>query len=767
MKFTNGYWLLREGVTAYYPAEAYDVEEFCGGLRIYAPVKPIQRRGDTLNCPMLTIEFTSPMEGVVGVRCVHHDGRFKRPPAFQKNSAPIVCRTQITDDIAVLQTGELRVEVQRHPFCIRYFEQGRLLTSSDERNLAYLVDHGKAYTIEQLLLSVGEYIYGLGERFTPYVKNGQTIETWNEDGGTASQIAYKSIPFYTSSRGYGVFADHPENVFYEIGSEKVSRVSFGVEGEELRYYLISGGQKKVLERYTALTGKPALPPAWSFGLWLTSSFTTSYDEKTVSSFIDGMRQRDIPLEVFHFDCFWMREFNWCDFEWDARQFPEPVAMLKRYKETGLKICVWINPYIGQRSPLFDEGCKNGYLLRRPNGDVWQWDMWQAGMALVDFTNPDACRWYRSKLQKLLDAGVDCFKTDFGERIPTDVVYYDGSDPVAMHNYYTYLYNETVFRLLEEERGAGEACLFARSATAGGQQFPVHWGGDCSAQYVSMAETLRGGLSLAHSGFAFWSHDISGFEATATPDLYKRWCAFGLLSTHSRLHGSSSYRVPWNFDEESVDVLRYFTKLKMHLMPYLFAQAVTAHNPGVPVMRPMVLEFENDPACRTLDRQYMLGESILVAPIMNEEGIGEYYLPKGTWTHLLSGEAVQGGCWMENKYDYFSLPLFVRENTLLPFGSTSDCPSYDYAQNVELRLYQLQDGQDTACTISSVDGTPNLHASAVRQGNRITLTLERTDTGASFVLVGVHKVSYTENCVCQDNPTGLRIIPQSSSIRVFL
>jgi alpha-D-xyloside xylohydrolase len=305
---------------------------------------------------------------------------------------------------------------------------------------------------------------------------------------------------------------------------------------------------------------------------LTTSFTTDYDEATVTHFVDGMAERDIPLHVFHFDCFWMKEFHWCNFEWDARVFPDPKGMLERLREKGLKICVWINPYIAQRSALFDEGMEHGYLLKRPDGSVWQWDRWQSGMGLVDFTNPDAGAWYADKLRALVEMGVDTFKTDFGERIPTDVVYHDGSDPVRMHNYYPQLYNRCVFEVLEEMLGKGQACVFARSATTGGQQYPVHWGGDSTATFESMAESLRGGLSLCTSGFGFWSHDIGGFEQTASADVYKRWCAFGLLSSHSRLHGASSYRVPWLFDEAgqpgpmASDVLRFFTKLKCRLMP---------------------------------------------------------------------------------------------------------------------------------------------------------------------------------------------------------
>jgi alpha-D-xyloside xylohydrolase len=408
-------------------------------------------------------------------------------------------------------------------------------------------------------------------------------------------------------------------------------------------------------------------------------------------------------------------------------FPQPAAMLKRLHDKGLRVCVWINPYIGQKSPLFDEGAEHGYLLKRPNGNVWQWDMWQPGMALVDFTNPDAAAWFAGKLEALTDMGVDCFKTDFGERIPTDVVWHDGGDPLKMHNYYTYLYNKTVHDMLERKKGKGNSVLFARSATTGCQQFPVHWGGDCESTYAAMAETLRGGLSLAMCGFAFWSHDISGFCETATPDLYKRWVAFGLFSTHSRLHGGGSYRVPWLFDEESVDVLRHFTKIKNSLMPYLFAQAVKSTQTGVPVMRPMVMEYPEDPLCHTLDKQYMLGDGLLAAPVFHEDGHCDVYLPDGMYTNFFTGEVVQGGRLVRGKYNYMSLPVFIPENTLLAMGR-NDRAEYDYHENITVHAYQL-----TEQTAELYDKEGNLRATVTGRthGDEVTFQVEGAAPGIRF------------------------------------
>ena len=709
MKFTNGYWLIRPNFQMQYATQAVRVEKRPDALHVLSACRPIHHRGDTLDGGTLDVTFTAPRENIIRVTVTHFAGKRDNAPHFETYEEPVNAVIEENDEMVSFTSGKLTARVQKgENWRVDYVaEDGRVLTSSAFRGMGRALDKdtGKTYMSDSLMLDVGECVYGLGERFAAYVKNGQSIDMWNADGGTASEQTYKNIPFYMTNRGYGVFVEDTSDVSFEVASEKVERVQFSAEGETIVYDVIYGGTPKaVLDGYTALTGRPALMPAWSFGLWLSTSFTTNYDEKTATSFIQGMADRDIPLSVFHFDCFWMKGFNWCDFTWDEETFPDPVGMLKRYHDRGLHLCCWINPYIGQASPLFREGMEHGYLLKKTNGDVWQTDLWQAGMGILDVTNPDARAWYCGYLRKILRMGVDCLKTDFGERIPVrDIAYYDGKDPLHMHNYYTFLYNKMVFDLLKEERGEGEAILFARSATAGSQQFPVHWGGDNSASYVSMAETLRAGLSMSHSGFGFWSHDISGFEQTAPADVYKRWAAFGLLSSHSRLHGSSSYRVPWLFDEESCDVVRKFTRLKCRLMPYLYGAAVEAHEHGTPMMRPMMLEFPDDPACDTLDRQYMMGESLLVAPVFHADSHVDYYLPDGQWTSLLDGRKVQGGHWQKETHDFLSLPLMVRPGTVLPMGKHDDRPDYDYTDGLELHVYQLAEGQTVTVKIPDLKG----------------------------------------------------------------
>ena len=738
MKFTRGYWMTRENFTMNFATQCVRTEKGEKSLHGLAACRPVRGRGDILNSATLDVTFTAPMENVIRVEMVHFAGQNRKVPHFETREAP-VCPVITEEENAVSFTsGRLTARVLKAEGSWQVDftdETGRVMTSSGYHGMAHALDRdtGKTYMIDSLMMDVGECVYGLGERFTPYVKNGQSVDMWNADGGTASELAYKNIPFYLTNRGYGIFVEDTSDVSFEVASEKVERTQFSVEGEKLVYDVIYGGTPKgTLDLYTALTGRPPLLPAWSFGLWLSTSFTTNYDEATASGFIDGMAERKIPLSVFHFDCFWMRGYNWCDFAWDPDTFPDPEGMMKRYHDRGLHLCCWINPYIAQQSPLFREGAEHGYLIRKTNGDVWQTDLWQAGMGIVDVTNPDARKWFCGYLKKLLAQGVDCLKTDFGERIPVrDVVYYDGSSPLHMHNYYTFLYNQMVFETIREVRGEGEAILFARSATAGSQQFPVHWGGDNSASYVSMAETLRAGLSMSQSGFSYWSHDISGFESTAPADVYKRWVQFGLLSSHSRLHGSGSYRVPWAFDGESVDVVRTFSRLKCRLMPYLYGAMMEAHAHGTPMMRPMMMEFPEDPACDTLDRQYMFGPDLLVAPVFREDGTVEYYLPEGEWTHLLSGKKITGGCWKKEKHDFLSLPLMVRPGTVLPLGARDDRPDYDYADGVELHVYGLPEGESRKVTLYDTKGKETATYTVSRENGVLSV---ETDTKKPWTLV---------------------------------
>ncbi|KOS22613.1 Alpha-xylosidase [Escovopsis weberi] len=726
MKFRDGMWLPIEGMRTDFAEDVYTITKRPDGraLSLLCPTKKIRSRGDTLNVPTVTLDIEAVCDGIISVEATHWSGAANPGPHFELFPAGKPqhdANISVSDKGTTLTSGSLSATVHpdQHTFDIRFHatDGSRQLTSLLDRSVGFAMNPAPStplqlndmrdfhhYIFTQTTLSVGESVHGLGERFGAFNKVGQAVTLWNEDGGTSSEQAYKNVSFWMSSRGYGIFIDTPEKVELEIGSMRSCRVQTSVEGQRLKWYLIYGpSPKEILFRYTTLTGRAGRVPSWSFGLWLSTSFTTSYDEKTVNSFLEGMKARDIPVEVFHYDCFWLKAFHWCDFTFDEDMFPDPKSMISRIKATGLvkKVCVWTNSYVGQASPVFKMAAEKGYLLRRKNGDVWQTDLWQAGMGIVDFTNPEAAKWFVGCMERLFDMGVDAIKTDFGERIPEkDVQWHDRSvDPMKMHNYYTFIYNKLVYEAVQRRYGKHEAVLFARSAVAGSQRMPLQWGGDCESTPEAMAESLRGGLSLGICGFSFWSVDIGGFEGYPPPWIYKRWVAFGLLCSHSRLHGSNSYRVPWTIDDDDQGpqscsrVLAKWTALKIRLMPYLFAQAAEAVAGGLPLsVRAMCLEFPDDPTSWYLDRQFMLGSRLLVAPVFEESGDVEFYLPEGKWTNYFTDEVVCGPRWVRERHDFDTLPLYVRENTVLVLGKEGERQTvYDYVHKVDIKLYQTQKG----------------------------------------------------------------------------
>lgn len=769
VKFSDGYWISRPGYRVEHPRHIAEIAVTASTLRAYAPVRPVQARGAELDTPEITVTIDPVTDGIIRVRLERHRGYPQPAPELQLNLPAEPYGSAHAEGLEGWVTaGELQAHIHGDSdFGIDFAFAGKPLTGtmSVGTSTVSTVDPTRPiydaspdrYMVEQLKLAVGETVYGLGERFGPVVKNGQSVDLWNADGGTATEQAYKNVPFYLTSAGYGVFVNHPGRVSYEVGSEVNSRVQFSAAGDLLEYFLIAGPTPAdVLRRYTELTGRAPQVPAWSYGLWLSTSFTTDYSESTVMSFVERMEELEIPVSVLHFDCYWMRPSHWCDFQWDPAFFPDPEGMLSRLHDHGLKVCVWINPYIAGRSALFEEAREKGYLARRADGGVRQWDHWQAGLAWVDFTNPAATAWWKDKLRVLLRQGVDSFKTDFGERVPLDIAWHDNSDPERMHNYYTELYNRAAYEVIAEERGVEEAIVFARSATAGGQKYPVHWGGDSEPTFVSMAETLRGGLSLGLSGFGYWSHDMGGFEGTPDPAVFTRWFPFGMLSSHSRLHGSRSYRVPWNYGDEAVVAARRFTRLKNRLMPYIATHAQDVTSAGLPLLRHMLLEFPADLGSRHVDTQYMFGPDLLVAPVFTHSGEVDVYLPSGGWTSILDGAHHASPGWHREEHATDSLPLLVRDGTILPVSLDASRPDHNWQDGLALYCVRPQPGERDVPVVGP-DGTRHVFSVAVSD-RELTITAPAAFTNWHLVVVDPQVPLYESEATS--------IAPELTAGRVF-
>jgi alpha-D-xyloside xylohydrolase len=668
------------------------------GSRMYRYIKILARfwkndRGITLRCftntgelAVVKLEFYTPQ--IIHYSMLPFDSTPKESYIpLKKDLEPV--DIQVEEDMysVWVKTSEVRVKISKSPFSINFYDkEGNLITREEPLDVtvsgSYAVEpvgfwaagHEVTSTVETMFLSPDENFYGLGEKFTPFDKKGQEILTWNSDAyGVMTEKAYKNVPFFMSTKGYGIFVNSPSKIVFRMGSKSNVSYSFEAMDSTLDFYFIYGPNfKDILYRYTELTGKAPIPPKWSFGLWMSGGFQDIY--RTRASFerlCEELRRQDIPCDVIHIDCFWEKVGTWCSFEWDKEAFPNPEDMIKKIKADGFKISLWENSYIPTGTKMYDEGAEKGYFLKKSNGSIYLIDPWYGPnpMALVDFTNPETIKWYKEKHKPFFDMGVDVMKTDFGEAVPEDAIFYNGETGARMHNIYSLLYNKTVFEATEENTGR-RGLVWGRSGYAGSQRYPTCWSGDPSCTFTSMAAVMRGGLSLSLSGFPFWSHDIGGFgtpqAGKPTPELFVRWAQFGLFSPHSRCHGTTR-RDPWDFGDEALKIFRFYVKLRYKMLPYIYSYAYMASRTGLPLVRPLFLEWQEDINTYDKDLQYMFGSELLVAPIYDEKGRRPIYLPKGKWIDYWSGEEHDGPITLDYKAPLHILPLFVKGNSIIPLG----------------------------------------------------------------------------------------------------
>ncbi len=551
-------------------------------------------------------------------------------------------------------------------------------------SLGFVEQKGKIARIsESFRLHPGEHLFGLGEKFTRLDKTGQRIISWTQDAlGSTSERSHKNIPFLWSSRGYGLFIDSSARIFWDLGSTSCQSATVSVEDRILDFYLIYGPPPaRILERYATLTGRAPVPPKWTFGLWLSSGGTYR-TQQDIGKLVHGLEVHELPADVIHVDPWWMKGRKYCDFQWNSETFPRPEALIESLHRRGLKLSLWEHPYISVESDLFAVGREKGYFIRRPDGEVYiidyglslaprpdgrvrlaeEDDSWNARVAIIDFTNPEAAAWYKELHRPGLRMGVDVFKTDFGEDIPEDAVFHNGQTGATMHNLYPLLYNRAVFEVTQEEKSEG--VVWARSAFAGSQQYPLVWSGDPAADFASLACTIRGGLSAGMSGLPFWSNDIGGYRGTPSAELYVRWAQFGLFCSHSRMHGDGP-REPWHFGEEALEIVRRYAHLRYELFPYLYSAAFEAGFKGLPVIRALPLAFPDDPNGYDKDFEYLIGPWILVAPVVEPGGKCALYLPEGGWFDYWTGRSHEGPKTLQFEAQLDLLPLYVRGGAVIP------------------------------------------------------------------------------------------------------
>ncbi len=604
---------------------------------------------------------------------------------------------QDTVDAVIAGGAALTLELRREPWCIIFREAaGREVCRENPfdvdgldrlfvRPLGFIRAANGAITqvTESFHLRADEHLFGLGEKFTPLDRTRQRIVSWTVDAlGAASERAYKNVPLLISTRGYGLFLNTGRRITYDLGNESCETYTITIDGPYLDAYLIYGPTPaEILERYTRLTGRAPAPPKWSFGLWLSGGGRYR-DENAIRNLVAGLSEQDIPCDVIHIDPWWMRWRKYCDFEWDRAAFPNAEGLIDELHRRNLRLCLWQHPYLSVESDLFTQAARMGYLALKPDGEVYvidyglslsslpagvvqvasQGNSWNARVAIIDLTNPDAVNWYKALMQPVLEMGVDAFKTDFGEDIPADALFANGMTGEEMHNLYPLLYNRAVFEVTQQVKGSG--LVWSRSGYAGSQRYPTCWSGDPACDWDSLACTLRGGLSLGLSGVPFWSNDIGGYRGTPSERLYIRWAQFGLFCPHSRAHGESP-REPWYYGERAVEIFRRYARLRYELFPYLYSCAHEAARTGLPLMRALPLAFPDDPNAYDKDLEYLLGPWLLVAPVYDESDERRLYLPPGRWIDYWNGQGFEGPLNITKQAPLHVLPLFVRGGALVP------------------------------------------------------------------------------------------------------
>ena len=525
-------------------------------------------------------------------------------------------------------------------------------------------------------LAPGEKIFGCGESFTSLNKVGQKVHlTVTDPQGPETDQMYKPVPFFMSNRGYGVFMHTSAPATCDFGASYIGADRIFMKDEKMDFFFFIGEPKEILDEYTNITGKSPMLPLWSFGTWMSRISYFTQDE--VLDIAKQLRANKIPADVIHFDTGWFGVDWQCDYEFSKDRFADPVAMLKTLKDKNFHTCLWQLPYFTPKNALFSEIIEKGLNVRNDAGGMPYED------AVLDFSNPEAVKWYQGHIAHLLSEGVATIKCDFGEAAPLGGLYHSGKTGLYEHNLYPLRYNKALWEVINRE--TGEGIIWARSAWAGSQRYALHWGGDAATTNTGMLGDLRGGLSFGLSGFSFWSHDIGGFVTASPEEIYRRWLPFGFLSSHSRAHGAPPTE-PWLISKDFTDAFRACAEMKYKLMPYVYAQAKDCSNRGLPMVRALFIEFPGDPGAWNVEDEYMFGSQILVAPLLESGTERTCYLPKGKWIDYQTGKVYDGG-YQTIKAGKIPCVILVRDGSLIPHVPVAQSTAEIKWDKMELKAYK--------------------------------------------------------------------------------
>ncbi|RCW34624.1 glycoside hydrolase family 31 protein [Marinilabilia salmonicolor] len=584
-------------------------------------------------------------------------------------------------------TGDLIIRINKSPFGIRFFDKYQKLLLEDYQNKGFEVND--EYMSVSKTLRVDENIYGLGEKAGPLNRRGRSYKMWNSDKpcyGVNEDPLYKSIPFFMSNYGYGLFFDNTYKTTFDFGESDENYFTFATPGGEMVYYFLFGPTfKEIIARYTELTGKPIMPPKWALGFSQSRGMLTN--EKLTRDIASGFRERNIPCDIIYQDIGWTQHLQ--DFEWRDGNYGDPVQMLTDLEDQGFKVIVSQDPVISQaNTSQWIEADSLGYFttdIRTGESYDMPWP-WGGNCGVVDFTNPEVADWWGAYQQKVIDDGVRGFWTDMGEPAWSNeessdrlnMKHHDGMHD-EIHNVYGLTWDKVVTEQFEKRNPNTRIFQMTRAAFAGMQRYTFGWSGDAgngfhvTEGWKQLANQVPLGLSAGMGGIPFWSCDISGYcgdieDYDALGELYARWMQFGVFNPLSRAHHEGNNAVePWLFGSHVEAVTKAAIELKYSLFPYIYTYARAAHDLGLPLMRAMFLEYPGDPETANLGTQFMFGEELLVAPVMEEAAATKrVYLPEGTWFDYHSPRvSYDGGQWIDFPVTLETIPLFVKQGSVVP------------------------------------------------------------------------------------------------------
>ncbi len=675
----NGYWPVRMQMLDF-PDTQYDNDpdlrfdlQFVNErtVRVRLLTTPILPKDETDSDPMFSDEFKQRLRGAT--------------------SASAHGWSCTDNGKAIVYKGKNGIiEIQKYPWRLvlrdlngKILTQTRAIVDNDSTQVKLLpfsfikrgADNSRSIN-PVFFLSPGEKIFGCGESFTSLNKVGQKVHLYVTDPqGPETDGMYKPVPFYFSNRGYGVFMHTSAPVTCDFGASYIGAQRLFMGDETMDFFIFFGEPKDILNAYTDITGKSPMLPLWTFGTWM--SRITYFSQKEGLEIARQLREHKIPSDVIHFDTGWFGVDWQCDYQFAKDRFPDPVSMLKSMRKDGFRVCLWQLPYFTPKNRYFNELVENGMQVKNAMGGMPYED------AVLDLSNPATVKWYQDKIGGLIKQGVSAIKCDFGEAAPFNGLYASGKTGYYEHNLYPLRYNMALWNAVKEY--SGEGVIWARSAWAGSQRYPLHWGGDAATNDIGMLGDLRGGLSFGLSGFSFWSHEMGGFVTASPEDIYRRWLPFGFLSSHTRAHGAPPTE-PWLISKSFTDAFRRCAEMKYRLMPYVYAQAKDCSNRGLPMVRALLVEFPDDPGAWNVEDEYMFGSQILVAPLMESGKQRVCYLPKGKWIDYQSGKVYDGGYQTIQAGD-IPCVILVRDGSLIPHVPVAQSTDKIDWSKVELKPYK--------------------------------------------------------------------------------